>query len=349
MREVLEFICSELKAGRPVASAVIVSASGSTPRGTGSRMAVATDARTCGSVGGGIGEARARREAEAVHKNQTDKRLQINLTGRDAAEDGMICGGSLDLLIENIRPDAGSIELYQALLKAWASGGWGGQGRALLTAFQEKGEEDVLLLRRTLNPEQLPDVLPEALREEVRLRCRKTRLPFTESSGGFHVLVEPMCGAGTVIIAGAGHVGRATAVLTATVGFHTLVLDDRSDFLVPERFPPSCRLKSVEGFADCFKDLAVTADSLIVILTRGHAHDKTVLGQALKTPAGYIGMIGSRRKRDAIYEGLRGEGVSQAALDRVHCPIGLDIGADTPEELAVSIVGELISHRAKNT
>ena len=348
MRELLEFICSELEAGRPVACAVIVSASGSTPRGTGSRMAVATDARTCGSVGGGIGEARARREAEAVHKNQTDKRLQISLTGRDAAEDGMICGGSLDLLIEYIRPDAGNIELYRVLLDAWTSGGRGGEGRVLLTAFQENGE-DALLLRRTMDPEELPDVLPEGLRREVRLRSGKTRLPFVEKSGGFYLLVEPMRGAGTVLIAGAGHVGRATAALSATVGFHTLVLDDRSDFLVPERFPPACRLKSVDAFADCFKDLAVTADSLIVILTRGHAHDKTVLGQALKTPAGYIGMIGSRRKRDAIYERLRGEGASQAALDRVHCPIGLDIGADTPEELAVSIVGELISHRAKNT
>jgi len=348
MRELLEFIHSELEAGRPVACAVIVSASGSTPRGTGSRMAVASDGRSFGSVGGGIGEARVRRGAEAVHKNQADKRLQINLTGRDAAEDGMICGGSLDLLIEYICPDAGNNEFYQALLDAWASGGGGGKGRALLTAFQENGE-DVLMLGRTLDPEQLPDVLPEALRDEVRLRSGKTRLPFVEKSGGFYLLVEPMRGGGTVVIAGAGHVGRATAALTATVGFHTLVLDDRSDFLVPERFPSACRLKSVEAFADCFKDLAVTADSLIVILTRGHAHDKTVLGQALKTPAGYIGMIGSRRKRDAIYERLRDEGFSRAAVDRVHCPIGLDIGADTPEELAVSIVGELIAHRAKNT
>ena len=93
-------------------------------------------------------------------------------------------------------------------------------------------------------------------------------------------------------------------------------------------------------------DRTMDESSFIVILTRGHVHDKTVLVRALRTPAGYIGMIGSRRKRDKIFQALRDEGFGQSDLDRVHSPIGMDIGAETPAELAVSIVGELIRVRA---
>ncbi len=98
----------------------------------------------------------------------------------------------------------------------------------------------------------------------------------------------------------------------------------------------------LESFNDAFSGLSVGRDDFIVILTRGHLHDKTVLAQALKTGAGYIGMIGSRRKRDAIYGALLEEGFGQRDIDRVHSPIGLSIGADTPEEIAVSIVAEMI-------
>ena len=348
MRELLEFICSELEAGRPVACAVIVSASGSTPRGTGSRMAVATDARTCGSVGGGPGEAAAMRAAINLHNERAPKLLHIQLDSREAAAEGMICGGSLVLLVEYLEAGPDNTALFRSLLAAWQAGANGGRGRMLLTAFRADGAHAAVLARAT-EPESLPKMLPEDLRNEVLLRSGKTRLPFAESRDGFHVLVEPMCPVGTVYLAGAGHVGRTTAELAVFAGFPAVVLDDRPAFLQPERFPAACQLRTAPGYDGCFAGFPVNRESLIVIVTRGHAHDKTVLGQALETPAGYIGMIGSRRKRDAIYERLRGEGVSQAALDRVHCPIGLDIGADTPEELAVSIVGELISHRAKNT
>ena len=101
----------------------------------------------------------------------------------------------------------------------------------------------------------------------------------------------------------------------------------------------------VPEFADCFRDILMDENAYAVILTRGHAHDAVALEQALATGAGYIGMIGSRRKRDAVYDALRRKGVSDAALARVHCPIGLPIGAETPGEIAVSIVGECVAHR----
>jgi xanthine dehydrogenase accessory factor len=125
-----------------------------------------------------------------------------------------------------------------------------------------------------------------------------------------------------------------------------VVLDDRPEFASSERFPRAEQIKVIPSFPQAFEGLEIDRDGYVVIVTRGHLHDKTVLEQALKTDAGYIGMIGSRRKRDLIYRELLTKGFSQAELGRVHAPIGLAIGAETPEEIAVSIVAELIQVRA---
>ncbi len=342
MRQYLEFVLTELRSNRPVVSAVIVSSSGSTPRSTGSRMAVASDGTAKGTVGGGPAEALAQKEAMRVHGSQRSTLLELDLTGKQAAEAGMICGGRQEILIEHLPAIPDNVNLFQNLLDNWESG----QSKILITAFAHDSHW-ASILSRTLDPAALPADLPESLRQKVIKRAASSRLPLACSESGVTVLVEPIRSPGTVYIAGAGHVGQATAALCAFTGFSTVILDDRDDFLTRERLPQASRLHRVLGFEGCFNGLEVNPDGFIVILTRGHVHDRTVLAQALQTPAGYIGMIGSTRKRDAIYRSLQEDGVSQAELDRVHCPIGLSIGADTPEEIAVSIVAELIHARAR--
>ncbi len=151
----------------------------------------------------------------------------------------------------------------------------------------------------------------------------------------------------TAFLFGAGHVSQQLARLTRMVGFRTVVLDDRAEFASRERFPDADDIRVLPRFEDAFSGLPVDTGSFIVILTRGHSHDRTVLSGALRTPAAYIGMIGSHRKRDTIYQALREEGFTEDDLKRVHCPVGLDIGAETPEEIAVSIAGEMIKFRAR--
>lgn len=148
------------------------------------------------------------------------------------------------------------------------------------------------------------------------------------------------------IIVGAGHVGQALAALCPLVGFRTSVIDDRADFANWERFPSADDIRVQASFQDCFRGLTLTPNCYVVIVTRGHAHDRAVLAQSLRSRAGYIGMIGSRKKRDATFQSLREEGFSGDQLAQVHCPIGLAIGAKTPAEIAVSIVAELIAVRA---
>jgi xanthine dehydrogenase accessory factor len=124
-----------------------------------------------------------------------------------------------------------------------------------------------------------------------------------------------------------------------------VVIDDRKEFADPGFFPEAKEIRCIP-FEGAMERLAIDKSSFVVIVTRGHMHDKTVLTQSLKTGSRYIGMIGSRRKRDIIYEKLLEEGFMQQDIDRVYSPIGLDIGAETPEEIAVSIVAELIKVRA---
>ncbi len=160
-------------------------------------------------------------------------------------------------------------------------------------------------------------------------------------------LVDVLESRASLFIFGAGHVGKEVSALAVNVGFHSVVLDDRSDFANAERFPGPAEVIVLRSLNDCMSEVSINKDSYIVTATRAHAHDKTVLAQALRTEAGYIGMIGSKRKRDAVYKALLNEGFTERDLERVHCPIGIDIDTETPEEIAVSIVGELIDERAK--
>ena len=148
------------------------------------------------------------------------------------------------------------------------------------------------------------------------------------------------------VFSGGGHISAHLAPLASLVDFRVTVLDDRDEFASPERFPLAdeviCR-----PFTGAVESLKIKESGYVVIVTRGHAWDGVILGEVLKTPAAYIGMIGSRHKRDAIYEKLLSEGYTDSDLERVHSPIGLDIGGETPEEIAVAIVAELIKARSE--
>ena len=160
-----------------------------------------------------------------------------------------------------------------------------------------------------------------------------------------YIFVEPIIPDAVLYLFGAGHVSTYVAPLAHLVGFEVCVIDDRDEFANAKRFPVADEIL-VCSFADAFKRLNLHASSYVTIVTRGHRYDRDVLRSALMEETAYIGMIGSRRKRDKIFQSLIDEGVTKEAIDRVHSPIGLDIGAETPEEIAVSIVAELVRARA---
>ena len=188
---------------------------------------------------------------------------------------------------------------------------------------------------------------PVSWLDSLVVQAGRERLPKILKIETQRFFVEPAVSAATVYLFGAGHVSQQVALVASMVHFRTVVLDDRSEFANQERFPQADEVKVVTSFNQAFADLQIDSESYLVIVTRGHLHDKAVLAQALRTDAGYVGMIGSRRKRDMVYQALLKEGFSQHDIDRVHSPIGVNIGGETPEEIAVSIVAELIKERSE--
>lgn len=338
-------ILETLKTGEPLVLATILSQAGSTPRTAGTRMAVKMDGAIFGTIGGGKVEAEVMRAAAEVLDADRPRVASFDLTSSEAAREmDMICGGRLSVLMEPVRPTVDAISLYTAVVECLTAGRKGrmvarlGAGdtppdridRSLVTADGD--------IKGDFSPS---DTLMTALKENAGERA-----PAVIEVEGSRYLVEPCFVPGTVYLFGAGHVSRQVAKLARMVDFRVIVLDDRPEFANRDRFPDAAETHVIPDFQSAFDGLTIDADSYLVILTRGHAHDRTVLEGALRTDAGYVGMIGSRKKRNAIYKKLLSGGFTQEDIDRVHSPIGLSIGAETPEEIGVSIVAELIQVRA---
>jgi len=162
--------------------------------------------------------------------------------------------------------------------------------------------------------------------------------------GEMEIFVEPIAPTPTVYLFGAGHISFTLAKISKLLDFRTVVIDDRKDFAVKERFPDA-DLILVEDFENVFSKINIDKRSYIVITTRSHHEDERVLGRAILTPAKYIGMIGSKTKFKTLFDNLIARGVESQVLDKVHSPIGLEIHAETPEEIAVSIMAEIVKVR----
>lgn len=347
-----------LQRGQPLAWVSILHQDGSTPRTAGARMLVYDDGSATGAIAGTIGggqvEAMAMDMALQCLRSGMARRVVFDLTGnRDQGMD-MICGGRLEALIEPLFPSSGVLPVLEA------AEGCRTQRRpfTLLTVLHAADNGGVRVEHGLLAPAR------DAELPELRLgRCAQSPdleavLAGTGDSGWDLVrqgetdwLVEKHRPRETVYLFGGGHVAQKIAHIAHFTGFRVAVLDDRPEFACRELFPQAGLLLSPDALDNVFAmpELArepMNETSYVVIVTRGHRHDAEILEQALRTNAGYIGMIGSRSKRDATYEKLRAKGFGDADFARVHCPIGLDISAQTPEEIAVSVTAELIRHRA---
>jgi xanthine dehydrogenase accessory factor len=166
--------------------------------------------------------------------------------------------------------------------------------------------------------------------------------------GQLDVFIEPIVPAETLYLFGAGHLSQSTAAVAKMVGFRVVVIDPRSEYNNNDRFPDADSLV-VEEYDDAFSKLSVDENSYIVIYTPGHVSDEKCLKFAIGTEAKYVGMIGSKKKVKEIKERLRKKGVSQQQLDEVYAPIGLEINAQTPEEIAISILAEITKVRRSGT
>lgn len=328
------------------AVATLIDKTGSAPRTNGTKMVIRSDGSICGTIGGGRLEADAIKSALAVIVSGQSEIASFKLTGEDVAAMDMICGGQGGILLDyidatdddNRKIYQQTVELFDRREKGWLVTAIGeGEGKAVHSCQQCLVKQGGAMVGHFEgDPNFLAKLISGSAKNSIH----------AELIDNQRFLVEPIRPSAVAYIFGAGHVSQKIAPLCESVGFTTKILDDRPEYVNRERFPEASEIILLESFERLPK-IEVDENSYVVIVTRGHLYDKPVLEWSLQTCAGYIGMIGSRRKRDKIFAALVDQGLGRAEFDRVYSPIGTDIGAETPEELAVSIVGELIKVRAE--
>ena len=251
--DLFEEIVKMRRAGRRGALATIVHTNGSIPSYESSRMLVRDDGSIAGTIGGGCVEAEVWAAAKEVMNIEAPRKMTFNLNHEATYDNGLICGGTLEVFVEPILP-------------------------------------------------------------------------------------QPM-----LYLFGCGHVSMAVAKTASAAGFAIGIIDDREAFANSERFPMAQEIHST--YESAFEKIQPNAATYLVIVTRGHKEDMRVLSWAVRTPARYIGMIGSKRKVLSVYKALEAGGYRPEEFQRVFAPMGLEIGALSPEEIAISIVAELIAVR----
>jgi len=301
------------RAGGGGALATVARTTGSTPVPVGTKMLVGPAGRLEGSVGGGCVEADVLEAAQAAAGHGPVIRTH-HLNADLAGDLGLSCGGTVEIVVEPLVQQAA----YVAALEAAAAAEQG-----TLTTALDWSHGPV----KQFSPAADPDGPAAALSEDR------------------HTMVEHLLPAPRVVVFGAGHVGSAIANAAAVAGFRVVVVDDRPEFANPERFP-SARVVAA-SLGDALAQIAIAPQDAVVIATRGHRHDAAILERVASTAAGYVGLLGSRRKQAVVTKALRQAGVPAAALERVRVPVGLPIGAETPEEIAVSVTAELIAWRRR--
>lgn len=341
-------IYEQLENKHPVVLASIVDLKGSSPRHRGAKMVVCSDGKNYGTIGGSLFEAKAIEEARHALITGKSKFIDFNFDDSNTLPGGMICGGKAVVLLDFISVSRENIDLFHI----WYDSILAGTTFYFLTHLKETNAGIItsghsLLFRdgRIVGDSTLSIPQFEVLKAEIRNISLTTIVPI----GDTQVIVDPIKRLHTLYCFGAGHVAVPTAHIAALAGFRVVVLDDRAEFANTERFPDTEQINVIKDYAKAFEGLEIDKDSFIVIMTRGHQYDERVLGQALRTPASYIGMISSRKKRNTIYRSMLAKGFLKQELERVHSPIGITIGSETPEEIAVSIVAQLIKERSKLT
>lgn len=315
--------------------ATVAARRGSLPMAGDAKMLVADGRRIKGTVGGGCVEADVITAALEATATGQPSIVKQSLNADLAGDIGLSCGGTVEFLLEPLAPNSTMVNLLRSVadnveLRRSVTVVTGLEWDSAPKKAAKIGEEWVF----GDGAGGSVDVSGVPARSDG-----KTWLDFENDR-----FVEWVNRIPRLVICGAGHVGAAIAKLAAEVGFYVVAIDDREEFANEDNVPDAHEIL-VSDPARLVEDVQIDQDDYVIAATRGHRHDAVVIQQVAASPAAYVGMLGSRRKREVVLKALRADGVPEHGLQRVRTPIGLDIGAETPEEIAVSVVAELIRVR----
>ena len=334
MKRIFKALTDCVENGLDSVLVTIVASSGSTPRGAGARLLLMPEGKFIGTIGGGAVEFAALNEAKKLLKLQKSDFHGYNLSANDVEQLGMVCGGQVTVCFQFIPAyDPHMTELSRRALALLS----GNESSWTITDITGNNVNAMGLYTKTAGLWGL-DV------PEIDTLVSGNAYPV--ESGGRRLFCEPLLKPGKVYIFGGGHVSQELVPALSRVDFRCTVYDDRAEFLTKELFPDAEELICGD-LSDISKSVTVNENDYIVVMTRGHKFDYILQAQALRTPARYIGVIGSRKKIAVITEKLRNDGFTDADISRVTSPIGLKIAAETPAEIAVSIAAQMIAVRAE--
>ncbi len=325
MRTMMKQMKERLQRQEELVLVTVTASSGATPRGAGARMLIGKEGRICGTIGGGAVEYRSEQIAREVLARKSSLGHDFSLTRGDVENLGMICGGDCHVFFRYIAPaDPQIMALSEEAERRYA-------------------REEAFWLVCDMAPGgtmHLTDQKDPAMAPYLRRR------PGCVSVDGKTLYIEQINSCGRVYIFGGGHVAQELVPVLSHVGFRCVVLDDREEFAKPELFPGAEQV-ILGDFRNIADFVSIDGDDYVCVMTRGHACDTAVQAQVLKLRPYYCGVIGSRKKAAAVRSVLKEEhGLLEEELNLVTTPIGLDIGAQTPAEIAVSIAAQMIQCRA---
>jgi xanthine dehydrogenase accessory factor len=338
-RALYQEIENELRAGRPVVQATVIQTKGSTPRKAGSEMLIKSDGKLFGTIGGGCGEAGVIQKARLSLADGRMREELADLTEDISTESEAVCGGTFRVFLEPWQPRPEHLSLVERL-KELAGGGEEVLVHRIVKAEGSPAHLGLRVLQRTDGSPIWPDVSPVA-----PLPAPPERKPHQlKQVGDYQIYTERWTPVPTLVIVGAGHIAEPLEEIGRLTGFETVVIDDRHLFANRERFPEAGQV-ICGPILDVVRQIPLTPYTFLVLVTRGHVLDMDALRVVVERNerVAYIGMIGSARRVRAVFELLEKEGLPRKLFENVRSPIGLNIGAETPAEIAVCIAAEMIS------
>jgi xanthine dehydrogenase accessory factor len=344
MREALKALQAWTQAGQSAALATVVRTWGSAPRRPGAKMAVSQAGEMAGSVSGGCVEAAVVEEALRTLQNGARKLLHFEVQDEAAWEVGLTCGGRLEVFIE---PVGSADAVIQALGEAIDG------ARAGVRAVVVRGPADMLGQSALIWPDgEVQGALDPSLAESLHAHLRDSATSGSAQTwihahpeGEVEVFLDPVLPPATLIIVGAVHIAMALTRLAKVLGFRVVVIDPRRRFATSERFPEADALLT-QWPDEGLRVAGLNPSTAVAVLSHDPKLDDPALQVALRSPAGYVGALGSRRTNARRRSRLLEAGLTEEELDRLHAPIGIDLGGDSPEEIALSIVAEVVAIRA---
>ena len=332
MRNMFREIAGRLKNGEELVLVTVIASSGATPRGAGARMLVGKNGRICGTIGGGAVEYKSEQLAKKVLEEKRSGEHDFSLTKNDVQNLGMICGGAVNVYFSYIPAnDTYVLSIAEEAERRFAEG----EDLWLLSEISDGGRLGLWSAAEGFFGLEAPEWTRDIM----------SRHPTRKKQDGRDFYVEQINSSGKVYVFGCGHVAQELVPVLEHVGFRCVALDDRPEFANEKVMRGAEKILLVD-FENIGASVTIGPEDYICIMTRGHAYDTVVQAQALRTPACYIGVIGSKAKTAGVQRQLREQGFTDEDFKRITTPIGLDIKAETPAEIAISIAAQMIEVRA---